>query len=110
LAFYLPDQPFIPLWSQDDAGVQCQYDLWERPDLTKIPEAIVITEVDPSLPQSLSESYSHWDSLGIISVELGRGRTRKYEIFRASCSQKMNNTPSVLPFARQPDANATKFK
>ncbi len=110
LAFYLPDQPLIPFWSQDDTGVLCQYDLWERPDLTQIPEAIVITEVDPSLPQSLSESYSHWDSLGIISVELGRGRTRKYEIFRASSPQIMSNPSSVLPLARQPNTNATKIK
>ncbi len=110
LAFYLPDQPLIPFWSQDDAGIQCQYDLWDRPDLKQHSEAIIVTEVDPVLPESLDKSYAQWDSLGIISVRLGGGRIRKYEVFRASSPQDENIRSSVVPIARKPVASETRIK
>lgn len=110
LAFYLPGQPLIPFWSQDNTGIQCQYDMWDYPDPTLHPEAIIITEPDPVLPVSLSNSYSHWDSLGTISVELGGGRSRIYEVFRASNPQSLNALPPVLPLATQPDAKAAILK
>ena len=108
-AFYLKDQPLIPLWTQDDAGIHCQYDMWDYPDLTQHSEIIVVTEVNPLLPESLKKSYSRWDSLGIISVELGGGRSRKYEVFRASDPPKLNS-PSQLPIARQPQIKSTLLK
>ncbi len=110
LAFYLPDQPLVPFWSQDDAGVQCQYDLWERPDLSQHSEAIVVTEVDPVLPHSLNNSYARWDSLGVISVDLGRGRTREYEIFRAHSRPETETSSSPLPLAKESESHLTKFK
>jgi len=82
LAFYLPSQPLIPLWSQDNAGVRCQYDLWPKPDTARTDAAYVITEVNPRLPESLNASFAEWESLGTISTQLGSGRQREYEIFR----------------------------
>ncbi len=84
LAFYLPKNPLIPHWSQDDAGVLCQYDLWDKPNLKARTDAIVITQVDPKLPNSLNNSFSTWTSLGTIEVELGGGRKREYEVYRTS--------------------------
>lgn len=110
LAFYLPGQPIIPHWSQDDAGVQCQYDMWDHPDLKQHSEAIVVTEVDPQLPGSLNQSYARWDSLGVISVELGGGRSRHYEVFRASSLQELNSPPPRSTIAQDPAAKATLLK
>ena len=109
LAFYLPGQPMIPFWSQDDAGVQCQYDLWDRPDPAQNPEAIVIAEVDPKLPESLKQCYSRWDSLGTISVKLGGTRKREYEVFRAS-SPLRSHADSFRPVAREHSSGATKIR
>ncbi|MCA8990250.1 MAG: hypothetical protein KDA78_21560, partial [Planctomycetaceae bacterium] len=86
LAFYLPGQPLVPFWSQDDAGIQCQYDLWEKPELNQIPAAIIVTEKNPTLPNSLSQQFNDWNSLGTIAVDLGGGRKREYEVLQASRS------------------------
>lgn len=91
LAFYLSDQPLVPFWSDDHAGVNCQYDLWARPELARHRDVLVIVPPGTPLPASLEQSAGTWTTAGTLAVELGSGRQREYQVLHAT------DTKHILP-------------
>ncbi len=98
LAFYLPDQPLVPFWSGDNAGVNCQYDLWERPQPAAHPHVLVVAPPQAALPPSLANSAPAWQAVGELTVNLGGGRQRVYQVLKAtSRTDEFPSPGSPLP-------------
>jgi len=84
LAFYLPQNPLVPFWSRHESIVNCQYDLWERPDVAAHAEVLVVANEGLPLPASLENTGVEWQSVGNLHVSLGNGRSRSYRVLKRS--------------------------
>ncbi len=80
LAFYLPGQPQVYMWSSQ-AKVQSQYDLWEAPDLNQKMNALfVLTE--GGLPYvGLKNNFASFEKIKDIEVSLGPGGVRHFSVY-----------------------------
>ena len=83
LAFYLPDQPRVSFWSSDFSGVNCQYDLWARPELREHADVLVVAVPEAPFPPSLQSGADRWEVVGQMSVDMGQDRKREYQVYRA---------------------------
>ena len=80
LAFYLPGQPQVYMWSSQ-SRVQSQYDLWPSPDLENKRDGLVVFEDGALPPASLRNSFASLEKVEDIEVPLGPGGTRRFSVY-----------------------------
>ena len=96
LAFYLPQNPLVPFWNHDEAGVTCQYDMWDRPDVASHRDILVVKPEGTPLPVSLEQTAASWEPVADLNVSLGGNRQRAYQVIRLiPASASTAATPSA---------------
>ncbi len=81
LAFYLPDQPRVYMWS-GQAGVQSQYDLWPQPDAGPVRDGLVVLEEgDAPLTASVARSFTTFEKLRELEISLGPAGSRRFSVY-----------------------------
>lgn len=80
LAFYLPGQPQVYMWSSE-SRVQSQYDLWAPPDLGKKRNGLVVLEGETPPPAGLRRSFASFEKIKEVDVSLGPGGTRRFALY-----------------------------
>ena len=80
LAFYLPGQPQVYMWS-GQPGVQSQYDLWEQPDAGTMRDWLVVLE-EGALPAiGLEKSFTSFEKIKDVEIPLGQGGVRRFSVY-----------------------------
>ena len=92
LAFYLPDQPRVFLWTPGPK-IDSQYDLWGGPKGMRGWDALIVTAPHTQFPSALAAAFERIEDRGLVDVPIGAGRRHTYRIwhgvgFRAWPSRK----------------------
>jgi len=92
LAFYLPDQPRVFLWTPG-SKIDSQYDLWGGQKGKGGWDALIVTAAHTQFPSALAAAFARIEDRGLVDVPIGAGRRHNYRIwhgvgFRAWPSHK----------------------
>jgi 4-amino-4-deoxy-L-arabinose transferase-like glycosyltransferase len=99
LAFYMPDQPRVYLWTPGDKIIS-QYDLWGGPKDKAGFDAIIVTPRDAAAPAELSAAFDRIEDCGLVEVPIGAGRSHGYRLWRGI---RFSNWPDKPYLSRKSD-------
>jgi len=80
LAFYLPNQPRVYLWTPGTEA-QSQYDIWGGPRNNAGWDALIVTKVGYRVPTGISRLFERVSALGQVEVSIGAGRQHAYHVW-----------------------------
>ncbi len=82
LAFYMPGNPMPFRWSGNRNHVTTQYELWPGPGNEKKGwDALIVIDADKALPADLALHFKTFSRLSPVSIPLGHGRQRRFNLF-----------------------------
>ncbi len=81
LAFYLPGNPVVYRWEGHRGRVTSQYELWPGPDDKAGWDALIVMDAEKALPDDLPSYFREFKSLSSVSIPLGNGRYRCFNLF-----------------------------
>jgi hypothetical protein len=94
LAFYLPDQPQVYLWTPGDV-VLSQYDLWGGPHDKAGWDALIVTGPGTPAPAELQAAFERVEDHGQVAVRIGGDRHLSYHLWRAHSFRRWPDKPHV---------------
>jgi len=80
LAFYLPNQPHVYLWTPG-SEVLSQYDIWGGPRDKAGWDALIVTKAGYRVPSELSRLFERVSPHGQVEVSIGAGRRHAYHVW-----------------------------
>ncbi len=83
LAFYLPDQPRVFLWTPGPK-IDSQYDLWGGPKGMRGWDALIVTAPHTQFPSALAAAFERIEDRGLVDVPIGADRRHTYRIWHGA--------------------------
>jgi hypothetical protein len=105
LAFYMPQQPQVYLWSQEP-GVNSQYDLWGGPVDKEGWDALIVTNSQQQVPAHLASSFQSIEDRGLVEVEVGHGRRHSFRLWRGEALENWPGKASPIARRKPPRGSA----
>lgn len=81
LAFYMPQQPRVYLWTAG-SQVLSQYDIWEGPSDKQNWDALIVTEAGKEAPSEVKNSFAFLENRGLVDIPVGGDRHHRYQLWR----------------------------
>jgi len=81
LAFYMPHQPRVYLWTAGGA-VLSQYDIWDGPSDKRDWDALIVTPAGTAAPSELQAAFVRVEDRGEIDVPISARRHHRYHLWR----------------------------
>jgi undecaprenyl-diphosphatase len=103
LAFYMPQQPRVYLWSPAP-GVSSQYDLWGGPEDKSGWDALIVTPAQGKVPPDLASAFDFVENRGLVNVEVGAGRQHSFRVWRGAV---LDQWPGKSPHIARARASTT---
>lgn len=99
LAFYLPEQPEVYMFS-GGMRASSQYDIWGGPTDKTGWDALIITQPGTEPPAAIQQAFTTIERAGLVEVPIGANRSHQCQLWRGRQFREWPTTPTHI--ARTP--------